>query len=203
MKDIYVFMFPGIMYFWVFFIGQGPMQEILTERDDHTLQRIMGSPATLPVFLLSKMVRCFLLCGMIQALLLLVSAGLFGIGWGRPLHLFAVVVVCAFSVTGVLSLLYAVAKTRDQAFALSHTVVVVSGLVGGSFFPIEDMPAMLQSFGRFAPNHWAIVALQSVAFAQPPETLIRPLVVLSAVGLVGSVAALLLLSRRLIRGGGR
>ncbi len=109
MKEIYIFMFPGIMYFWVFFIGQGPMQEILGERDRRTLQRMLASPLALSTFLLSKMVRCFLLCGSIQVLLLAVSAGLFGIGWGSPRLLLPVVLVCAFSMTGLLSFLYALA----------------------------------------------------------------------------------------------
>lgn len=68
--NVFVFMFPGIMYFWVFFLGQIPMQEILDERDAHTLQRLLAAPVTVLQFLLSKMLRCFLLCGLIQMLLL-------------------------------------------------------------------------------------------------------------------------------------
>jgi ABC-type Na+ efflux pump permease subunit len=95
-KEVFVFMFPGIMYFWVFFIGQGPMQEILTERDTHTLHRLLASPVSLFQFLLSKMIRCFLLCGSIQLLLLLASAGLAGIWWGDPFLLVLVVLACPF-----------------------------------------------------------------------------------------------------------
>jgi ABC-2 type transport system permease protein len=200
-KEVFVFMFPGIMYFWVFFIGQGPMQEILTERDTHTLHRLLASPVSLFQFLLSKMIRCFLLCGSIQLLLLLASAGLAGIWWGDPFLLVLVVLACTLSVTGLLAVIHALAKTREQAYSSSSGIVVVCGLLGGSFFPFEHFPALLQAIGRFVPNRWAIVALQTVASSQPGVNVIKPVVLLSAMGLIGSVTACLLLRRQLAAGG--
>jgi len=200
-KEIFVFMFPGIMYFWVFFIGQGPMQEILSERDTHTLHRLLVSPVSLVEFLLSKMIRCFLLCGSIQLLLLLASAGLAGVWWGSPFLLVPVVLACALSVTGLLAVIYAVAKTKEQAYSSSSGIVVVCGLLGGSFFPFEHFPALLKAIGQFAPNRWAILALQTVASSQPAVNVVRPVVLLCAMGLAGSVAACFLFRRRMAAGG--
>ena len=100
MKEVYLFMFPGLMYFWVFFIAQDATREILHERDTRILQRILSSPVTLFQVLLfqvllAKMIRCGLLCGAIQGLLLVASAWLFGIEWGNPYLLVAVVMVVA------------------------------------------------------------------------------------------------------------
>jgi ABC-2 type transport system permease protein len=95
LQEVYLFMFPGLMYFWVFFIAQDATREILHERDTHILQRILSSPVTLFQVLLAKMIRCGLLCGAIQGLLLVASAWLFGIEWGNPYLLVAVVMVVA------------------------------------------------------------------------------------------------------------
>jgi ABC-2 type transport system permease protein len=73
--------------------------------------------------------------------------------------------------------------------------------LGGSFFPFEHFPALLQAIGRFVPNRWAIVALQTVASSQPGVNVIKPVVLLSAMGLIGSVTACLLLRRQLAAGG--
>ena len=144
-QDVYIFMFPGIMYFWVFFIGQGPMQEILDERDAHTLGRMLASPVTVLEFLLSKMIRCFLLCALIQLVLLAASAVLFGVEWGDLRLLVPVVLVCALSVTGVLAFIYALSRTKTQAFAMCNVVIIVFGLVGGSFFPFSRLRPGLPS----------------------------------------------------------
>jgi len=200
-KEIFVFMFPGILYFWVFFIGQGPMQEILNERDTHTLHRMLASPVSLLQFLLSKMIRCFLLCGSIQLLLLLASAGLAGVWWGDPFLLVPVILACALSVTGLLAFIYTLAKTKEQAFSSSSGIAVVCALVGGSFFPFEHFPAFLQAIGQFAPNRWAILALQTVASSQPGVNVVKPVAFLCAIGLVGSVTACLLFRRQLAAGG--
>jgi len=200
-KEMFVFMFPGIMYFWVFFIGQGPMQEILNERDSHTLHRLLASPVSLLQFLLSKMLGCFLLCGSIQMLLLLASAGLAGVWWGDPFLLVPVILACALSVTGLLAVVYALAKTKEQAYSSSSGIVVVCAVLGGSFFPFENFPALLQAIGQFVPNRWAILALQTVASSQPGVHVVKPVVFLCAIGLVGSVTACLLLRRQLAAGG--
>ena len=203
MKDVYIFMFPGIMYFWVYFIGQGPMLEVLNERETHTLQRMLASPISLSQFLLSKMIRCFLLCAAVQLLLLLASAVLFGISWGNPLLLVPAVLACALSVTGLLAFIYAMARTKEQAYSLSHVIVIVCALVGGSFFPFENMPAFLQAIGRFSPNRWGVLAIQSVAWSQPSADLVKPVLFLCLLGLAGSATAFFLFCRCLTKRGGR
>jgi ABC-2 type transport system permease protein len=200
-KEVFVFMFPGIMYFWVFFIGQGPMQEILTERDTHTLHRLLASPVSLLQFLLSKMIRCFLLCGSIQLLLLVASALLAGVSWGDPFLLVPVILACALSVTGLLAAIYALAKTKEQAYSSSSGIVVVCGLLGGSFFPFEYFPPLLRAIGQFVPNRWAILALHTVAASRPGVNVVRPVVFLCAMGLLGSVTACVLFRHRLAAGG--
>lgn len=203
MKDVFVYMFPGIVYFWLFFIAQGPMQEILNEQEHRTLQRMLAAPVSVLEFLLSKVIRCFLLCAVIQGLLLVVSAVLFGVRWGSPLLLAPAVLACSLSVTGLLALIYALAQTKIQAYSLSSVIVIVCALVGGSFFPFYEMPAFLQTIGQYSPNRWGIRAIQIVAWSQPPVNVVKPIAILCTVGVVGSTAAVALLHRRLAFGGRR
>jgi ABC-type multidrug transport system permease subunit len=200
-KHVFVYMFPGIMFFWVFFIGQIPMQEILDERDAHTLQRLLAAPVSLLQFLLSKMLRCFLLCGLIQMLLLAASALLAGVWWGNPLLLLAVVPACAFAVTGLLAVISALTKTKEQAYSLSSGIAVFCALLGGSFSSFEALPGLLKVIGQCVPNRWAILAFQSVARSQPAVNVVRPVLFLCAMGLVGCLAACLMFHRQLAAGG--
>jgi ABC-2 type transport system permease protein len=161
---------------------------------------MLASPVSLSEFLLSKMIRCFLLCAATQFLLLFASALLFGINWGNPLLLVPGVLACALSVTGLLAFIYATARTKEQAYSLSHVIVIVCALVGGSFFPFENMPAFLQAIGRFSPNRWGVLVIQTVAWSQPSADLVDPLVFLCALGLLGSAIAFFVFCRRLGKG---
>ena len=59
MSDFLLILLPGAMYFWILFIGQGPMQEVLQEKESRVLPRILACPVTAGQYVLSKMLRCF------------------------------------------------------------------------------------------------------------------------------------------------
>jgi ABC-2 type transport system permease protein len=201
MSEVISMLLPGMMYFWVLFVGQGPLQEVLYEQETHTLDRILAAPVTLSQFVLSKLIRCFLLCGLIQTLLLMLSAILFGIRWGNPGLLAAAVAASAFSMTGFLGFIYSLARTKEQANVVAPIAMLVFAMVGGCMSPFEQLPASIQAVGRWTPNHWAIVILQGASRAKPAAELLLPLGLLTGFGLAGSLAAFHLFQRRL--GGGR
>ena len=203
MSDVFAALFPGMMYFWVFFVGQVPMQEVLQEKESRTLQRILAGPVTLSQFLLSKIARCFLLCGIIQVLLLLLSALLFGINWGSPAKLAVVISISTIAMTGVLAFIHSLARTREQGNSISSIALLVFALIGGSMFPFENLPSFLQALGAFSPNRWAILAIQAVTRGKPWIELAKPLLILAGIGGVGTIAAIWLFQRQLGLGKGR
>jgi ABC-2 type transport system permease protein len=203
MNEFLLILLPGTMYFWVLFIGQSPMQEVLQDKDNHILPRILAAPVTLPQFVLSKMLRCFLLCGLALLLLVLMSALLFGIHWGNPLVMAVVIAACALSMTGLLALIYSLARTREQANVMSSVILLVLAMVGGSMFPFESLPGFLQAVGQFTPNRWGVLALQAVAGSKPLVELAKPLLGLVALGALGSGFAFVLFTRHLAQGQGK
>ena len=64
MSDILLILLPGAMYFWVLFIGQWPLQEVLQEQESRILPRILSCPVTPGQYVLSKLLRCFVLCSL-------------------------------------------------------------------------------------------------------------------------------------------
>jgi ABC-2 type transport system permease protein len=201
MSEVLPFVLPGLMFFWVMFLGQGPLQEVLHEKETHILPRILASPVTITQFVLAKLVRCFLLCGLVLLVLALASGLLFGMRWGNPLKLAAVVAACAFSITGMLALIYSLAKTREQANMMSSVVLLILALLGGNMFPFENLPAIMQSIGHWLPNRWGVVALQGLLRAKPLVELMVPIASLLAVGALGSLTAFFLFQRQLAYGG--
>jgi ABC-2 type transport system permease protein len=198
MSEVFAYLLPGMMYFWVMFIGQGPLQEILLEKESHVLPRLLSAPVTLSQYLIAKIVRSFLLCCLVMGLLMLVSALLFGIRWGNPLRLAVVIAACALSMTGLLSVVYGLARTREQANAFSSMLLLFCAMIGGSMFPFENLPVFLQVIGQCVPNRWGVLAMQGMAQAKPFGQLLAPLGGLLLSGVVGNGIAFFLLRRHLL-----
>jgi ABC-2 type transport system permease protein len=201
MSDVLLILLPGAMYFWILFIGQGAMQEVLQEKETRVLPRILACPVTPGQYVLSKMLRCFVLCSLAAILLLVSSALLFGLKWGNPLKLAVAMAAWGVSMTGLLALIFALAHTKEQANVLSPLVLLVCAMLGGSMFPYENLPAFLQKLGQYVPNRWAVLALQGVARSKPLAELVGPLAGLVALGAGGSLLAFFLFKRRLADGG--
>ena len=201
MSEVLPFVLPGLMFFWVMFLGQGPLQEVLDEKESHILPRILASPVTIAQFVLAKMVRCCLLCGLVLLLLALITGGLFGLHWGNPAKLVMIAASCAFAITGLLALIYALARTREQANVISSVVLLVLAMLGGNMFPFENLPAVMQSLGQWTPNRWGVVALQGLLRGKSMADLVAPTAGLLMTGAIGSLVAFFLFQRRLAQGG--
>ena len=197
MSDMLLLLLPGAMYFWVLFIGQGPMQEVLQDGESRVLSRILACPVTAGQYVLAKMGRCFALCALAIILLMVAGALLFAIHWGNPLKLAAVIVAWAASMTGLLALISALAHTREQANVLSPLVLMVFAMLGGSMFPYENLPGFLQMLGQYTPNRWAVLLLQGVARSKPLSELVGPFAGLVA---IGGLLAFFLFERELAKG---
>jgi ABC-2 type transport system permease protein len=201
MSDIIALILPGMMYFWVMFIAQMPMQEVINEREINTLARILASSVTPGQFVLSKMIRSFLLCVLIQSLLLLITSIGFGTHWGTLPIVALVVLVSAWSMTGLLAFLFSLARTKEQAHVFSTITLLMCALVGGSMFPYEQLPGFLQMVGRFSPNHWGIIAMQKAAHLKSIGELVIPLTGLAGIGAGGCGLAYVLFKRQILKGG--
>ncbi len=200
MSDVLLSLLPGAMYFWILFIGQGTMQEVLQEKESLILPRILACPVMPGQYVLAKMLRCFVVCSLAAVLLLVASAVGFGLKWGNPLELAVIVAVWAGSMTGLLALIFALAPSREQANVLSPLVLLVCAMLGGSMFRYESLPAFLQMLGQYTPNRWAVLALEAVARAKPLTELARPLAGLAALGAAGCTLGLFFFTRQLAAG---
>lgn len=200
MNDMVLMLLPGAMYFWILFIGQGPFQEVLQEKQNLILPRLLASPVNPAQYVLAKMLRCMVLCSIALVLLLVVSTFTFGVKWGSPLKLAGVVLVWTFSMTGLLALIFSLARTREQANVLSPLVLMIFAMLGGSMFPYESLPALLQMVGQYSPNRWGVLVLQGVARSKPLVEVARPLMGLLALGVLGTGIAFFMFQRKLATG---
>jgi ABC-type multidrug transport system permease subunit len=182
MKDVFEYVFPGLMLMWVCFIANGVFADIFEEYKAHTVSRLITSGVTLWDVLLSKMLRCLVVCWICELLLILFTGLVFGVGWRNPAMLFVLLTAYNVLLIGLLSLVYAYARSTEMANAITVFVFLLAAVLGGSFIPFHEMPRVLQRVGSWTMIRMANYGIESLFESRPLWESLRPSLLLAAVG---------------------
>lgn len=154
--------FPGMLFVAVLFVSQALSVDIWREDAAGTIRRFATSPQRIEAFLAGRVLAAAVV------LLAVATVGLLGARLLLKLpiaNLAAAISWVTFS--GVaLFLLMLVLSVFTASETASRVVLTISlfvlGMVGGSFFPFEMMPAWLAAIGHWTPNGWAIGNFKSI-----------------------------------------
>jgi ABC-2 type transport system permease protein len=111
------------------------------------------------------------------------SSVLLGASWGNPFGVAMLIVAGVLAATGITSVVASLAKTQEQAGSWQAVVAVSLGLLGGSFFPIQQSGSLMATASLVTPHAWFMRGLGSLAGGG------SPLDVLPAVGALLLIAA--------------
>ncbi|MEW6236506.1 MAG: ABC transporter permease [Candidatus Omnitrophota bacterium] len=199
-ENIFVYMFPGMMLMWVLFIAQNAMADIYGEQEKKTLQRMQTSPTTVNQIVISKILRCFLLCYISEGLLILFTTFVFGMSWGNLFFQILVMGAVNLAITGLLSLVYSLAKRKTQADAISLVVILFSSMLGGGMVPFEEMPVFMKAIGQWTINRMGAQGIQAIIRSEPLTKIVFPFLYSTVFGLISVMAGMHWFKRRLERG---
>lgn len=130
-------------------------RSILAEREDGTLPRMLTTPSTTSQVLGGKVFGTFLI-GVVQVgILVVVSSLMFSLNWGDPLAVFLLILCAVAGATGWGILLASVAKTSGQVANLGTALMLLFGILGGSFGGTAGLPGVMGIISRITPNAWA------------------------------------------------
>ncbi len=201
MGEIFQYIFPPMMLFWIFFIAQGAMVDIYTESEKKTLQRLFVTTATMNQILIAKILRCFLLCFIAEGLLVLITRILFGMEWGNILLLIAVFFCINLNITGMLVCIHALAKTRQLSETITIILLLSLAFFGGGMVPFDELPNFMKSIGEFTPIRWGVLGINGVMHTQSLSNYIRPCLALLIGGMIMGAVGSTILKRRIESGG--
>jgi ABC-2 type transport system permease protein len=194
----------GAILFMTFAMATGGTT-ILRESRNWTLQRIVTTPTPRWVFMGGKLAGIYT-TGVIQMILLILATTLIarlmgreGSVWGTNIPGVALMILAVvFAATSLGLLIAALAQTPEQAATYNNVVIFLLGMLGGSFLPIEGLPAALKILPKFTLNFWGIDGFFDLAFDNAPISQISTnLLVLVAMGIVLFAVSLWRFSRRL------
>lgn len=154
--DVLAYMAPGMALMFLMFTVTNGGRTILQERVSGTLPRLLVAPVRLSQALAGKALGIYL-TGVAQMLILIGgTALLFGIRWGHTNAVLVLVLAAVFGALGWGLLLTALARTQSQVANIGSAMMLVFGILGGSFVDIRSFPAWMQTAARITPNAWAL-----------------------------------------------
>jgi ABC-2 type transport system permease protein len=193
--DLFSAVLPGMAIMFLLFIVQTLMRDLLSEREDGKLRRMMSTPLR-PLELISARLLGGWIVGL-AVLLVMVAAGslLFGARWGTFGYFLVLGAAACFWTAALFGLLNALFRNRNQAGALSAPIILAFSVFGGSMISPEAMPKAFRAVGVLTPNRWFIDGAGLVRDGRFPGTAV---VVLVASGLVLTALAVRALRRRTV-----
>jgi len=136
---------------------------LFDEREWGAIVRLRVAPISKTAILGGKLLARFLV-GLAQlALLVLYGRFAFGMSLGSaPVALALVLVAVVFSMTGFSLLVAAFARSREQVIPLGLSVVMIVCSIGGCWWPLYQMPPLLQDLAGLTFTAWAMDGIHDV-----------------------------------------
>ena len=160
--DVLAYFAPGMaMLFLMYTVSHGA-RTLLTERDLGTLARLLVSPTALAQILAGKVLGIFLTGAAQVGVLVLGSSLLFGLRWGDPLGVAALVLAVAAAATGWGLVLAAVARNPAQVGSLGAALMLLFGILSGTFFSVGSGGGQSLA-ARLTPNAWGLEGFTTLA----------------------------------------
>ena len=114
----------------------------------------------------------------------LASGLLFQLSWGDPIAVIVLVIAAVVGASGWGILLAAFAKTPSQVSNLGTALMLLFGILGGSFFGGASFPGLLGTISRITPNTWAQEGFLQLARGGGLGDILTPIGALLIMGLV-------------------
>jgi ABC-2 type transport system permease protein len=194
------YMVPGILVALVTLIGTLlSAQNIAREKELGTLEQLNVTPITRGQFMAAKLLPFWTL-GMINlAIGLLVAAVVFGVPMrGSLLLLFGSAAVYLVAALAIGLWISSLVETQQQAMFVTFFVMNVYLLMSGLFTPIDSMAPWVQAVSQLNPvRHFVTISRAILMKGAGPADIARPLLTLTAFGVVTLALAIRQYSKRL------
>lgn len=193
--DMLAYFAPGMALMFLMYTVSHGGRSILAERAQGTLPRLMISPTNTMQVLGGKVLGIFF-TGIAQVgILILASSIFFGVKWGDALGVAVLIVAAVFGASGWGMLITALARTPAQVGSTGSAVMLIFGILGGSFVNLENFPPFMQTVSKITPNAWGLDGFTTLALGGTLKNLTEPITALLIMGTVLFGIAVVLFAR--------
>ena len=193
--DVLAYFAPGMALMFLMYTVSYGGRSILAERAQGTLPRLMISPTQTVQVLGGKVLGIFFMGVAQVGILILASSLFFQVKWGDPLGVAVLILVAVFGASGWGMFITALARTPAQVGSTGSAVMLIFGILGGSFINLEQMPPLVQTLSKITPNAWGLDGFTTLALGGTLKNLTEPITALLIMGTVLFGIAVLIFNR--------
>jgi ABC-2 type transport system permease protein len=155
---------PGFILFAMFFIVIPLSGSLVIEKNEGPYLRLRTLPVPVISVLGSKAILYLIVCLVQFVLMMFVGTWFlhtfFGLPRLDPGHRYSAMILAtlaaAFAAVGFGTIIGALARTHSQAALTGSLLVVILGIISGTFLPIHTMPEAIRKISLFSPMRWGI-----------------------------------------------
>ena len=155
---------PGFILFAMFFIVIPIAGSLITEKNEGSFQRLRSLPVRLSLVLGGKVLAYLAVCLLQFILMMIIGTWVFPIFFGLPqlelgqqyLAIAVATIAASLAAIGFGIIVGAAASTHNQAALFGSVMVVLLGVISGTFLPIHIMPEFIQYLSYLSPIRWGI-----------------------------------------------
>jgi ABC-type multidrug transport system permease subunit len=200
---VFLFILPGISVWALFLVGDSAMRDLLVESSGRTLRRQLVCPVPPWQIVVGKALYTAVLAGI--SLIILTLIGWLAAPGGVDVVGFVVLsLAVVLAVTGYSAAVYGVARTENQGATFSGVALLVFAFLGGSFMPLDNLPAAVRQVSPYTPFYWGSTGYNELIVRGGGLGDIWTNVgVLSVLGTVALSVGAVLMNRKVTRGATR
>lgn len=180
--DLLAYFAPGMALMFLMYTVSYGGRSILAERSEGTLPRLMISPTHNAQVLGGKVLGIFFMGVAQVGILILASTVFFQMKWGDALGIIVLILAAVFGATGWGMLITAFARTPAQVASTGSAVMLIFGILGGSFVELEQFPPFMQTISKITPNAWGLDGFTTLALGGTLKNLTEPITALLIMG---------------------
>ncbi len=161
--DYFAFVLIGIAFADYLGLALGGMSgTIRAGQMAGTLEALLATPTRIPTIIVSSSLYSFLWTSLRVIVYLLMGVCFFGLNlqtanyWGALLVL--ILTILAFSSFGIISASFIIVLKRGDP--LTWIFTILSGLLGGLYYPVSVLPEFLQTVAKFLPITYALEGMR-------------------------------------------
>ncbi|HOZ38495.1 MAG TPA: ABC transporter permease [Anaerolineaceae bacterium] len=198
--DLLMYFAPGMALMFLMFAVTYGGRSLLLENRTGTLPRMLQTP-TAPAHILGGKVLGIFLTAVAQLTILIGGTSLlFRLDWGQPLGVVLLILAAAFAASGWGSFIATLFKTPAQVANFGSIVMLVFGLLGGSFFDLSLLPEWVSTLSKITPNAWGLQGFTTLAGGGTLSSIGEPLLALVLMGIILFGVASIWMRRRGLAG---
>jgi len=194
--DILAYMAPGMAMMFLMFTVTYGARSLLVENRTGTLPRLLVAPTPAGNVLGGKFVGILFTAIAQLAILIGGTTLLFRLQWGDSLGVILLILAAAVGATGWGIFFAAILKTPGQVAVTGSAVMLLFGLLGGSFFDLSMLPSWIQVLNKVTPNAWGNDGFYILSVGGRLKDISTNILVLLIMGVVLFAVATILITKR-------